>query len=74
MSYQDIISRVAAATEASGRKTDDIRLIVVSKVQPEERVRAVLDQVTAFTARIGPGGSGSVGHTLPDYPGTELHP
>ena len=74
MSYQDIISRVATATEASGRKTDDIRLIAVSKVQPEERVRSVLDQGhRLYGENRVQEAQDRWGTLLPDYPGTELH-
>ena len=43
MSLDDIRSRIAAACTAAGRKTDDVTLIAVSKMQPDDRVRAVLD-------------------------------
>lgn len=43
MGLSDIISRIAAAEDASGRAPGSVRLIAVSKVQPPERVEAVLD-------------------------------
>jgi pyridoxal phosphate enzyme (YggS family) len=43
MGLRDIEARIAAATAAAGRAPGSVRLIAVSKVQPEERVRAVLD-------------------------------
>jgi len=42
MSLQDITARVDAAAKAAGRAPDDVTLIAVSKVQPPERVEAVL--------------------------------
>jgi len=44
MGYSDIKDRVAAAETAAGRENGSVRLIAVSKVQPPERVEAVLAQ------------------------------
>ena len=44
MGLGDIAARVAGAAAASGRDPADITLIAVSKVQPPERVEAVLAQ------------------------------
>ncbi len=44
MSLSDIRNRLAAALEAAGRPADDATLIAVSKVQPPERVEAVLEE------------------------------
>jgi pyridoxal phosphate enzyme (YggS family) len=44
MALSDIQDRLTAALEAAGRPADDATLIAVSKVQPPERVAAVLDQ------------------------------
>ena len=44
MGLGDIQARVAAATEAAGRAAGSVTLIAVSKLQPEDRVQAVLDQ------------------------------
>ncbi|MEL7149353.1 MAG: YggS family pyridoxal phosphate-dependent enzyme [Pseudomonadota bacterium] len=44
MSLDDIHTRLAAAAEQHGRDPADIHLIAVSKVQPLERVEAVLEQ------------------------------
>ena len=44
MSLADINSKIAEAAETAGRKAEDVNLLAVSKVQPEERVRAVLDE------------------------------
>ncbi|MDB6178906.1 YggS family pyridoxal phosphate-dependent enzyme [Paracoccus sp. Z330] len=44
MGLNDINSRVRAAEIAAGRETGSVTLIAVSKVQPAERVTAVLDQ------------------------------
>jgi len=43
MSLQDIQARIAAAEAQAGRAPGSVRLIAVSKVQPDDRVRAVLD-------------------------------
>lgn len=44
MSLSEIRSRIAKACDAAGRAPDDVTLIAVSKVQPLERVQAVLDE------------------------------
>jgi hypothetical protein len=44
MSLSDIRNRLAAALEAAGRPAGDATLIAVSKVQPPERVEAVLEE------------------------------
>ena len=43
MSIQEIKTRINKAATDSGRATDEISLIAVSKVQPNERVQAVLE-------------------------------
>mgnify|MGYP001795564566 FL=1 len=44
MSLSEITARKTKAANAAGRAMDDVSLIAVSKVQPNERVAAVLDQ------------------------------
>ena len=44
MPLLDIKDRVQATCDAAGRAADDVTLIAVSKVQPNDRVRAILDQ------------------------------
>ncbi|WP_170479237.1 YggS family pyridoxal phosphate-dependent enzyme [Ruegeria arenilitoris] len=44
MSLQDIKTRIANAETAAGRPQGSVKLIAVSKVQPNERVEAVLQQ------------------------------
>ncbi|WP_010141226.1 YggS family pyridoxal phosphate-dependent enzyme [Oceanicola sp. S124] len=44
MSLSEITARIAKACDAAGRDAASVRLIAVSKVQPPERVRAVLDE------------------------------
>lgn len=44
MSLQDIQTRIETAAKAAGRDAAEITLIAVSKLQPEARVRAVLEQ------------------------------
>jgi pyridoxal phosphate enzyme (YggS family) len=43
MSIQEIKTRIHKAATVAGRNADDISLIAVSKVQPNERVQAVLE-------------------------------
>jgi pyridoxal phosphate enzyme (YggS family) len=44
MALADITERLRAAERAAGRPEGSVKLIAVSKVQPAERVQAVLDQ------------------------------
>ncbi|WP_103257269.1 YggS family pyridoxal phosphate-dependent enzyme [Tabrizicola aquatica] len=44
MGLDQILARVRAAEQAAGRAAGSVTLIAVSKVQPAERVQAVLDQ------------------------------
>lgn len=44
MSLEDVNSRIEAALAASGRAPGTAKLVAVSKVQPHERITAVLDQ------------------------------
>ena len=44
MGLTEIRNRMEKACEAAGRDVSDVHLIAVSKVQPNERVEAVLDQ------------------------------
>jgi len=44
MPLQEIKARIAKAETAAGRPAGSVKLIAVSKVQPNERVEAVLDQ------------------------------
>lgn len=44
MSLQDISDRISKAERNAGRKSGEVKLIAVSKVQPDGRVKAVLDQ------------------------------
>ena len=44
MSFQGITERLQAAERANGRKIGSTKLIAVSKVQPNERVHAVLSE------------------------------
>ena len=44
MALADILSRIRAAESAAGRPQGSTRLIAVSKIQPPDRVQAVLDQ------------------------------
>jgi pyridoxal phosphate enzyme (YggS family) len=43
MSFEEITRRIAAAAERAGRPAASVALVAVSKVQPADRVRAVLD-------------------------------
>jgi len=44
MALADILSRIRTAESAAGRPQGSTRLIAVSKIQPPDRVQAVLDQ------------------------------
>ncbi|WP_300032685.1 YggS family pyridoxal phosphate-dependent enzyme [uncultured Roseobacter sp.] len=44
MALEDIARRINAATENAGRAAGSVHLIAVSKVQPDERVRSVLEK------------------------------
>jgi len=44
MSLSEVTARIAKAADQAGRSMDELSLIAVSKVQPNERVAAVLDQ------------------------------
>ncbi len=44
MSLEEIKTRIARAEDAAGRPSGSVHLIAVSKVQPLERIEAVLDQ------------------------------
>jgi pyridoxal phosphate enzyme (YggS family) len=44
MPLADIQASMRAACEAAGRDTQDVELIAVSKMQPNERAEAILDQ------------------------------
>ncbi|WP_428512429.1 YggS family pyridoxal phosphate-dependent enzyme [Roseovarius sp.] len=44
MSLQDIKTRIAAAEQDAGRPAGSVSLIAVSKVQPDARVTAVMDE------------------------------
>lgn len=44
MSYSEITARIAAAEAVAGRAPGSVTLVAVSKVQPDARVEAVLDQ------------------------------
>lgn len=43
MSLHDIQTRIAAAARKAGRDPSEVTLVAVSKVQPDDRVQAVLD-------------------------------
>ncbi|MDX8355044.1 YggS family pyridoxal phosphate-dependent enzyme [Cognatiyoonia sp. IB215182] len=44
MSLSEVTARMAKAADQAGRSMDDLSLIAVSKVQPNERVASVLDE------------------------------
>ncbi|MDG1421085.1 MAG: YggS family pyridoxal phosphate-dependent enzyme, partial [Tateyamaria sp.] len=44
MSLSDIQNHISSAVSKANRKIDMVRLIAVSKMQPNERVASVLDQ------------------------------
>ncbi|MDR5652397.1 YggS family pyridoxal phosphate-dependent enzyme [Ruixingdingia sedimenti] len=74
MSLTDIQTRIAAAEAAAGRAPGSVRLIAVSKVQPLDRVTAVLE---AGHRRFGENYVQEAAGKWPDlrarFPGVELH-
>tara|TARA_B100000902_G_scaffold355808_1_gene369016 strand:- start:1347 stop:1997 length:651 start_codon:yes stop_codon:yes gene_type:complete len=44
MSLDKILSKVEKATKKAGRNKDDVKVIAISKVQPIERIKRVLNQ------------------------------
>lgn len=74
MGLQDIKARIAAAEAAAGRAPESVKLIAVSKVQPNERVEAVLQ---AGQRLFGENRVQEAAAKWPEfraiYPGTEVH-
>jgi len=74
MPLSDIRARIAAAELAAGRAPGSVQLIAVSKLQPAERVRAVLDEGQRL---FGENYVQEAAHKWPAwreaYPGTEVH-
>ena len=58
MALAEIRERVAKAIKAAGRAENSVDLIAVSKVQPNERVAAVLDQGHVSTFKVSPQNAG----------------
>ena len=74
MGLQDIKARIAAAEAAAGRAPGSVSLIAVSKVQPEDRVTAVLDAGhRVFGENRVQEAEGRWSALLPRYDGIELH-
>jgi len=74
MSLQDIETRIAKACKDTGRDRNDVSLIAVSKVQPNERVRAVLEQgQRIFGENRVQEAAGKWPDFKMDFPGIELH-
>ncbi|MEM8576641.1 MAG: YggS family pyridoxal phosphate-dependent enzyme [Pseudomonadota bacterium] len=74
MSLNDIQSRIDTACAEAGRDPADVTLIAVSKVQPEERVAAVLDQGhRIYGENRVQEAAGRWGAFAPRYTGLDLH-
>ncbi len=74
MSLSEITHRMAAACAAAGRAPDAVRLIAVSKVQPDERVRAVLAAGhRVFGENYVQEAQGKWPGFRAEFPGVELH-
>ncbi len=74
MSLTDIKARVAAAEVAAGRAPDSVELIAVSKVQPKERIDAVLGEGhRIFGENRVQEAEGRWPTFKEQYPGIELH-
>lgn len=74
MSLSDITFRIHQAQQRAGRPADSTKLIAVSKVQPLERVTAVLDQGhRCFGENRVQEAAGKWPELQEHYKGTELH-
>ena len=74
MGLAEITARVRAAEAAAGRASGSVRLIAVSKVQPAERVEAVLAQGhRVFGENYVQEAQGKWPAWKAAYPGVELH-
>lgn len=74
MSLAEIEARIAAAADRCGRPRSAITLIAVSKVQPEERVRAVLSEgQRVFGENRVQEAEGRWTPLVAEVPGIELH-
>ncbi|KAF0137854.1 MAG: alanine racemase domain-containing protein [Xanthobacteraceae bacterium] len=74
MALADINDRIHAAERAAGRAEGSVRLIAVSKVQPADRVEAVLDQGhRVFGENYVQEAAGKWPGWRDRFPGVELH-
>lgn len=74
MSLEEIKSRIAKAEIAAGREPGAVTLIAVSKVQPNERVAAVLEQgQRCFGENRVQEASGKWPDFMQQYDGVDLH-
>ena len=74
MSLSEIQTRIADAATSCGRKPESVSLIAVSKVQPLERVRAVLEQGhRLFGENRVQEAQGKWPDFLEDYPDARVH-
>jgi len=74
MPLSDVTAAIAKAEADAGRAPGSVRLIAVSKVQPEDRVRAVLDQGhRLFGENRVQEAAGKWPAFRADYDGIELH-
>ncbi|MFT4014473.1 MAG: YggS family pyridoxal phosphate-dependent enzyme [Paracoccus sp. (in: a-proteobacteria)] len=74
MGLDDITRRLVAAQAAAGRKPGEVTLIAVSKIQPPERVVAVLDQgQRVFGENYVQEAAGKWPEWRIAYPGVRLH-
>ncbi len=74
MGLDDIKRRIAAAEAAAGRKPGEVTLIAVSKVQPLDRVQAVLDAgQRVFGENYVQEAAGKWPAWRDHFPGVELH-
>ena len=74
MSLSEIRTRIAKACDEAGREASEVTLIAVSKVQPDDRVRAVLDEGhRVFGENRVQEAAGKWPGFREDYDGIELH-
>ena len=74
MAFQDITARIAAATAGAGRPAGAVTLVAVSKLQPVDRVEAVLQAgQRVFGENRVQEAEGKWPLLRARFPGTELH-
>ena len=74
MAFQDVTARIAAAAERDGRPAESVTLVAVSKLQPLDRIEAVLAAgQRVFGENRVQEAEGKWPALRERFPGTELH-